>query len=217
MPPLELEADKYSGFVLYNMGAALSDAKAAMSLISNPSGSVTHPPRSARLTAITNGWLEARDIKKPSGDAERTPARRPVRRSPPPPPPPPRHDNITRYIHVRNQCNVPVDVAMIYQDVHGHWVQYGWINLTHHGAYLYTNIATSGKYVYFYGEGGTHRWQGSDDSALQRYVTRNGFNLHGLENQAVGYNRRLVSFFRVDLTGKDENFDQPFHCVHSHY
>lgn len=61
-PNIELEADKYSGFVLQKMGATLEQAKIAMASIAGEQGSETHPGKQARLTAITNGWIEARDL-----------------------------------------------------------------------------------------------------------------------------------------------------------
>jgi hypothetical protein len=59
-PPTELEADKFSGFVLYKMGASLQDAQTAMSKLvaEGPDGS-THPGRSKRLSAIRDGWQQA--------------------------------------------------------------------------------------------------------------------------------------------------------------
>ena len=44
------------------MGATLEEARIAMDKLAGDSGSSTHPPKSARLAAITNGWLEAKDI-----------------------------------------------------------------------------------------------------------------------------------------------------------
>lgn len=58
-PKTELEADRFSGFVLRKMGASLSEAQAAVRVLSNPQGSFTHPPRNERLLAIEDGWLEA--------------------------------------------------------------------------------------------------------------------------------------------------------------
>ena len=58
-PPLELESDKFSGFVLQKMGAMLSDAQKAMETLSSEEKSETHPPRSQRLSAIKEGWLQA--------------------------------------------------------------------------------------------------------------------------------------------------------------
>lgn len=60
-PPIELEADKFSGFVLYKMGASRDDAlKAIPSLVPEevPHGA-THPPRARRVGAITEGWDQA--------------------------------------------------------------------------------------------------------------------------------------------------------------
>lgn len=59
-PEKELEADNYSGYVLGRMGASLTDAQKVMSLISSETGSQTHPAKSARLAAITNGWNKAK-------------------------------------------------------------------------------------------------------------------------------------------------------------
>jgi hypothetical protein len=64
-PNLELEADKFSGYVLFRMGATLPQAQAAMNLVSNDQGSSTHPGKQARLAAITNGWVQARDQQTP--------------------------------------------------------------------------------------------------------------------------------------------------------
>ena len=60
-PPTELEADKFSGFVLYRMGASLDDSLAAMlSLVPDDDhGSHTHPGRDARVSAIREGWQQA--------------------------------------------------------------------------------------------------------------------------------------------------------------
>lgn len=58
-PATELEADEFSGFVLQKMGAALTDAQAAMAAIASIKGSHTHPPKSQRLSAIASGWSRA--------------------------------------------------------------------------------------------------------------------------------------------------------------
>ena len=62
-PEIELEADKYSGFILRRMDATLDDAQAAIRLVTTEVGSPTHPGRQARLAAITNGWVQARDLE----------------------------------------------------------------------------------------------------------------------------------------------------------
>jgi hypothetical protein len=55
-PPNELEADYFSGYVMAKMGAGLEEAKAAMGQIASPTASRSHPAKTDRLSAITNGW-----------------------------------------------------------------------------------------------------------------------------------------------------------------
>jgi hypothetical protein len=62
-PGNELIADKFSGFILYQMGAKLKDAKAALSAIGHEMDTTKHPPKNARLEAIQEGWLEAELLK----------------------------------------------------------------------------------------------------------------------------------------------------------
>ena len=54
-PPLELEADKYSGYVLHRMGATIEEAIAAMRKFGG-AGSSTHPSAEDRIDAIYAGW-----------------------------------------------------------------------------------------------------------------------------------------------------------------
>lgn len=71
-PDKELEADRFSGFILYKMGATLEEARIAMEALAVETGTPTHPPKSARLAAVTNGWLEAQQqnaVVKPIGGA----------------------------------------------------------------------------------------------------------------------------------------------------
>ncbi len=59
-PPTELEADKFSGFVLFKMGASLDEAQMAMSrLVAEGPDGRTHPGRGKRLAAIREGWQQA--------------------------------------------------------------------------------------------------------------------------------------------------------------
>ncbi|MDR8393921.1 hypothetical protein NC796_22395 [Aliifodinibius sp. S!AR15-10] len=69
-PNLELQADKFSGFVAAKLGASLSDAQAAISKFSSKSGSSTHPPKSARLEAIAIGWNQGNSGSKPPSEPE---------------------------------------------------------------------------------------------------------------------------------------------------
>lgn len=55
----ELVADRFSGFVLYKMGATLDQALQAIQLLGSDYKSTTHPARSDRVNAIADGWNEA--------------------------------------------------------------------------------------------------------------------------------------------------------------
>ncbi|GAB4173920.1 MAG: hypothetical protein Kow0020_09270 [Wenzhouxiangellaceae bacterium] len=68
----ELEADKFSGFVLFKMGASLDDATIAIRSFVSERGSQTHPPRSQRVRAITEGWEQACRQQQGRCDAEST-------------------------------------------------------------------------------------------------------------------------------------------------
>jgi hypothetical protein len=55
----ELEADKFAGFMLYKMGATIEETKSAFQGLPE-NGSNSHPPRSARLIAVSSGWYDAK-------------------------------------------------------------------------------------------------------------------------------------------------------------
>lgn len=55
----ELEADKYSGFILYKLGASLNQAIAAIIVLGSEQASNTHPSKADRIKAISSGWNEA--------------------------------------------------------------------------------------------------------------------------------------------------------------
>jgi len=60
-PPIELEADKFSGFVLYKMGASREDTLKAINTLVPEAvpGDSTHPGRRQRATAVADGWDSA--------------------------------------------------------------------------------------------------------------------------------------------------------------
>ena len=58
-PGLELEADKFSGYVLYKMGAPLPEATRAIDALGSDTEQATHPAKARRIAAITQGWQEA--------------------------------------------------------------------------------------------------------------------------------------------------------------
>jgi hypothetical protein len=59
----ELEADKFSGFVLYKMGANIEQSTKAMEIIGSELDSETHPNKTSRIEAIKNGWNEANELR----------------------------------------------------------------------------------------------------------------------------------------------------------
>lgn len=58
-PPIELEADKFSGFVLFKMGATLPQAEQAIATLIPEADGPTHPGRKKRLAAIESGWIDS--------------------------------------------------------------------------------------------------------------------------------------------------------------
>jgi hypothetical protein len=61
-PGRELEADEFSGFVMYQMGATLQEAQSAISKMTTDFDSGTHPPKSQRLNAIQKGYNSAAEL-----------------------------------------------------------------------------------------------------------------------------------------------------------
>ncbi|MBS1753227.1 MAG: M48 family metalloprotease [Ferruginibacter sp.] len=55
-PPKELEADAFSGYLMALMGASKDEAVAAIKAIASERASSTHPGKSDRVAAISNGW-----------------------------------------------------------------------------------------------------------------------------------------------------------------
>ncbi len=61
-PQKELEADEFSGFVMYQMGASLKAAQAAISRFTSDYDGGTHPARNRRLAAIEKGFRNAQEL-----------------------------------------------------------------------------------------------------------------------------------------------------------
>lgn len=55
----EQEADRFSGFVLFKMGASLEEAKYALDQIGNEADTRSHPSKEKRKNYIEEGWREA--------------------------------------------------------------------------------------------------------------------------------------------------------------
>lgn len=58
-PEIELEADKFSGFILQKMGAPLSSATQMILTVGADHGTPTHPDKQHRADAIRQGWIES--------------------------------------------------------------------------------------------------------------------------------------------------------------
>ena len=65
----ELEADEVAGWMLRKLGATLAEAQ-ALFMTFDQQGTATHPPRSARLAAVANGWTRAQAVSPTSCYAE---------------------------------------------------------------------------------------------------------------------------------------------------
>lgn len=63
-PSIELEADKFSGFVLTKMGASLQEAQSAVLNLILEQESTTHPKRSERFKAIATGFKDGAENTK---------------------------------------------------------------------------------------------------------------------------------------------------------
>jgi hypothetical protein len=58
----ELEADKFSGFVMYKMGATEFQAIQAINSLGSLNDTESHPSKSRRIEVIKNGWQEAYEL-----------------------------------------------------------------------------------------------------------------------------------------------------------
>ena len=72
-PIKELEADKFSGFVLHQLGATLDESLVAVKLLGDERATYTHPAKPARIEAIQKGWLEAESLYPKSRNFAKTP------------------------------------------------------------------------------------------------------------------------------------------------
>ncbi len=66
----ELEADRFSGFILGKMGATREQALVAMELLGDEIETESHPAKNNRIEAISDGWMKASE-RKDSSIAER--------------------------------------------------------------------------------------------------------------------------------------------------
>jgi len=84
---VELEADRYAGFILGRMGASHDEAIAAVGAIGAGAGSDTHPPRDQRVQIVSLGWNDGVGMQR-SRPEPSPPAPGPSARTSPPLNPP---------------------------------------------------------------------------------------------------------------------------------
>ncbi|WP_232325876.1 M48 family metalloprotease [Spirosoma montaniterrae] len=72
-PQKEIEADKFSGFVLHQLGASLDESVVAVRALGNDHATTTHPAKFARMEAIRKGWLEAEAMYPRSRSGSKSP------------------------------------------------------------------------------------------------------------------------------------------------
>ena len=87
-PPLELEADEWSGWILAKLGANLQQAQSFWLQHPHAPGSATHPPARERIAAIKKGWNRANKKPSPEPVPEPDPPSPRPRPGPKPMPPP---------------------------------------------------------------------------------------------------------------------------------
>lgn len=69
-PPMELEADRFSGYVVARLGGTFEQATDILRRLAPEQGSETHPPRSARIEAVATGWRVASPLPDVGADID---------------------------------------------------------------------------------------------------------------------------------------------------
>lgn len=62
---VELEADRFAGFILGRMGASHDDGLAAARMVGTEKETETHPSRDQRVQAVSLGWSDGQDRQRP--------------------------------------------------------------------------------------------------------------------------------------------------------
>jgi hypothetical protein len=83
---MELEADQFSGTILFLLGASLDEAQAGIESFGLEGETGTHPSRAARREAIANGWKSGEEQRRPRPERPATTTGQPVEFRPAPPP-----------------------------------------------------------------------------------------------------------------------------------
>lgn len=112
-PPKEIEADYFSGYVMAKLGATLNEARAAMGQIATERASSSHPAKSDRLNAISQGWNYAQGgtATNPGQGQPGSPTPQPQPQPVPQPqqnPPPPANDASWIYLSLYGNSEMTV-------------------------------------------------------------------------------------------------------------
>ncbi len=74
-PQKEIEADRFSGFVLHQLGASLDESMVAIRALGNDHATRTHPAKGPRMEAVRKGWVDAEELyPRRHGAGDRAPA-----------------------------------------------------------------------------------------------------------------------------------------------
>lgn len=65
-PQKELEADRFSGFVMQRLGASLEESLVAIKTLGDDKPTYSHPAKSVRVDAIRQGWMDAAGLSSTS-------------------------------------------------------------------------------------------------------------------------------------------------------
>lgn len=141
-PEMELEADRFSGFIVARLGGSVDDATQTL-VAASEFGSATHPPRSARIEAVINGWNSA-----------------------------PKNASKGRYLYLVNRCNETVSVALRYRDLSGNWITRSWFvvnaGISTYPTHQHVRLVTDNSTVYYVAYSKHWRWAGRDGNTDDR-------------------------------------------------
>jgi hypothetical protein len=159
-PLKELEADRFSGFVLHQMGASLPEAQAAIQKYQSEQGTSTHPARAYRLKAIAEGWQEAENLyplfgqnksikptPEPSAESSSTEPEASEEASPTPPKPQPAEPTTPRETIIRGCVtgNCTNGIGKFVHETQGYYVG-TWKNGKRHGRGIHYDYNDVKKY-----------------------------------------------------------------------
>lgn len=115
-------------------------------------------------------------------------------------------------LHLRNQCETTINVAVLYRALNDVWVRRGWWVIEGRGEVRPNGVKTLHSSVYLYAYGGELVWDGDGTFDFRdRWVVSNVFSVKG-PGDPVGQNKRRVRFFGVSIVPTSETYTQTFRC-----